>query len=341
MKILNQESEDEDEDIYIFIITDGITREKIPDADIDEIARSLKKEKFGLFTLKIGTQKAPMFKDVLKQISDRAGGDYDVLKEGENVVWKFIRGADKKTKDNFVREPSTGVFDFGAGLIGIGSPGETFSCRGYIRTSLQKGSIQIAKNRENDDPFAAVRYAGLGRTAALAGVRGSEARDISGKLLSWVRGSTDRSGYFLEIEDRNNGFALTLTSRNELPAGTGVSVHIITPEGKGVDIRLIRKQALQFSGTYSPASDREWFAYSVMVDTAVVLYGRYYLPYSSEYHPLYTQPVVFSESGQPMLRTGSARSYVPFIIGFFVVFMAYETVRGVQRMLKERRERAS
>ncbi|MFC1479678.1 VWA domain-containing protein, partial [Planctomycetota bacterium] len=337
MDIFDAEAASNDEDVYIFIFTDGITREEIPDKDIDAIAESLMKKKVVLFTLKIGAKKA----GILKTISEKSEKDkrkkdkrnkYKEITEQENVVIEFKRGTEIVTsKELYVKEPCKGVYTPGSHIAGLTDAGNVFDCTGYIKTSLQKNSIQIAKNMDNDDPFAAVRYAGLGRTAAMAGVKSGEMAKISGRMLSWIQGDLGSSLYSIEIKKKSDGFGIGLVTKNVIPAGTAAAVRIFTPDGKASDVRIVREEPFEFRGVYNPGTVPEWFAYTVSLNSNPVMSGRYYIPYSNEYHPLYERPVMFSDSGIPLSIHGRTRSYAPFVIGFLLVFMVYEAVKGIQR----------
>ena len=147
--------------------------------------------------------------------------------------------------------------------------------------------------------------------------------------------------YSLEIQKAGNGFGIRLFTKDRIRAGATVSVRIVDPKGKTSDVRVVREKPFEFRGSYNPIPLPEWFAYTVSLENNPVLFGRYYIPYSNEYHPLYEQPVMFRDAGVPLSIHGRTRSYVPFVIGFLLIFMAYEAVKGIQRMRGEAGKTAS
>jgi len=319
---------EEEEDKYIFVITDGITRERVSDADVRRIAAGIRKGKIQLFTLKIG----PGPGGVLKRICTEAGGEYRQLREGENPVVTFMREAEERTSRFFADGPCRARVCSAAVMVGFGEPGGEIPCTGYIRTSLRKNAVLLLKNAENDDPLAALRYVGLGRTAALAGLRSPVAARLGSRMLAWVRGAPPGAGGAeVEISRSKGGVDVRLVTENTVPAGAAVVFRAVLP-GKGVKaVRMVREEENVFRAFLPlPPSVRE-FPYAAWSGGRIVAEGRYHVPYGAEYDPLHRMRVGIGKSA-PLSRfePGRERGRV-WILLFLLLFTAWEAVEWIRR----------
>ncbi|MFH1706610.1 MAG: VWA domain-containing protein [Planctomycetota bacterium] len=314
-----------DEDRYIFIITDSISREELTAADIADLAGRLTAAKVQLLTLAISGGEA----NDLRSISQAAGGTYHDLVPGEDIRVRFMRETDQALTDLVVREPCAVVNGPGAGLSGAGVPAGTV-CRAFVRTGLAAGGLAVLFKEDGAVPLAAVRFAGVGRVAAVAGVDLDPAFDLDGRLLAWIA-RRDEPAIEVDLLPAADGLTVTVRPAGAVAAGAAVLLRTMDAEGAAAEMRLVRTAEGFFAGTLRPAPGPAGITWSVSVADGPSIAGRYQAPYGPEYDPLARRPVMARQASLPQ---GPAELPVraPFLAGFLGLYAGYEVFRALRRL---------
>ncbi len=309
----------DDEDRFIFLLTDGITREEMEGELVDAIAGDISKYGIGLLVLNIGDAKE---KD-LEQITERAGGRYAKMKSDEDITVSFSRETDREMSDLLVTETCRLVPGPGAAAAGIRLPAETF-CSRYIRTTLQKGALGILFTEEKKDPVAALKFSGAGRTAALAGNLPENGSSLLSSLITWAGRNRGMNTNQTRFRRKGETVAVEFISDKPLPPGTAVSCRIFRDRESSSEFVMNRTSETSFASDIPCSRIPSEFSYSIMLNGSAGDSGMFVADYPAEYNPLLSRRVVLMYGRDMAFPRSGGRSYVPFLIVFLGLFTGFE-----------------